>query len=269
MIPSMTPMQARDFRQQLQHMREDALKDAEAFDGIIHVVERLGQFLDPKKSGLGQYKCAVTGVAVKSALAADVPSKSRNVHMPFSLLYDIVAKGRNDALHVGAFARHLTTHAIELALILENALRIIENPNMDTANVSDYMVREPVCAELWYPISFVRQRMLTNSFSYLPVKVPVKAANGESVTMQWCLVSDLQIAKYLQCSSNNERKRRLAKPLEKATQIQPLAASFVSSGMSIGDALNKFDSQSLPLLVISDTNGETKLDGILTAFDLL
>ena len=36
---------ARYFRTEFQKAREDALKDAEAFDGIIHVVEKLGQFL--------------------------------------------------------------------------------------------------------------------------------------------------------------------------------------------------------------------------------
>ena len=55
-------------------------------------------------------------------------------------------------------------------------------------HVSDFMVRDPVCAHLWQPISLIRQRMLTNSFSCLPVQ------NEEE---QWCLVSDLQIAMYL------------------------------------------------------------------------
>lgn len=37
-------------------------------------------------------------------------------------LYDLVEQGRNEALHQGAFARHLAEHAIELALALEDAL---------------------------------------------------------------------------------------------------------------------------------------------------
>lgn len=260
----LTPEQAREFRLQFLHAREDALKDAEAFEGIIHVVERLGQFLFPKGRGLGDYKPAVSKVAKHSALATDVPAKTRNVHTPFDLLYNIVKNGRNDALHMGAFARHLTTHAIELALILEDALRMIENPNMEQANyVSDYMVREPVCAQLWHPVSFIRQRMLTNSFSYLPVK---------NMTGKWCLVSDLQIAQYLQGGSNKERQRRLAKTLEEALKEAPGIVlppmKYIKDTVSINEVLKTFDAGGKPILVFTNTK-EAEPVGILTAFDLL
>ena len=52
---------------------------------------------------------------------------------PFSRLYDLVQDARNDALHQGAFARHLTIHAIGLALILEDALRSSEEPRCTRA----------------------------------------------------------------------------------------------------------------------------------------
>ena len=70
--------------------------------------------------------------------------------------------GRNDALHQGACARHLANHAVQLALVLEDALMPSE------PKVSDFMVRDAICAAHWQPISFVRQQMLANSFSYLP-----------------------------------------------------------------------------------------------------
>lgn len=260
----LTAQQARDFRLELWRAREDALKDAEAFEGIIHVVERLGQFLFPNGRGLGDFKPAVCEVAEHSALAKDVPFKRRNVHMPFRFLYNIVKNGRNDALHIGAYARHLTTHAIELALALEDALRMIENPNMETANfVSDYMVREPVCAELWHPVSFIRQRMLTNSFSYLPVK---------NTTGEWCLVSDLQIAKYLQGCSNRQRGIRLSKTLEEALKEEPEIvlhpAKCLNETGTIDQALKTFDVDRKLILVFTDTE-QSKPVGILTAFDLL
>ena len=264
----LTSEQSREFRLQLQHAREDALKDAEAFDGIIHVVERLGLFLSRKVQDLGKYKLKVSAVAEHSALASDIPAVRRDVHTPFSLLYDMVRNGRNDALHIGAFARHLTTHAIELALILEDALRMIDH----TKYVSDYMVPEPVCAELWHPVSFVRQRMLTNSFSYLPT--------WNTETMEWCLVSDLAVAKYLQGYPESdpdpndeqrsaERKNRLVTPLKEA-KIERRPAKCVSRGMTIVGALEMFDG--VPLLVMSDTkeaDKAPKLEGMLTAFDLL
>jgi hypothetical protein len=111
----MTPEAARHFRLKFQKARENALKDAEAFDGIIHVIERLGIFCLGCEKNLGGYKDAIEEVVKLSPLAGDIPAQYRNVHAPFSLLYDMVLGARNDALHIGAFARHLTTHAIELA----------------------------------------------------------------------------------------------------------------------------------------------------------
>ena len=69
--------------------------------------------------------------------------------------------GRNDALHQGAFARHLTKHAIELAIVLEDVL----SNDLDPV-VTDFMLRNPVCGEPWQPIAFLRQQMLANSYSF-------------------------------------------------------------------------------------------------------
>src|ERR1035437_4038369 len=155
---------AREFRIQLQQAREGAVKDAEAFDGIIQVVECLGSYCLGRVAPLAKLQPKVEEVAIRSVLA-DLPGL-RNVHTPFSVLYDLVRNARNDALHQGAYARHLTTHAIELSLVLEDALR----RSSDSPVVGDFMARNPICAELWQPISFVRQQMLANSFSFLPVK---------------------------------------------------------------------------------------------------
>ncbi len=84
---------------------------------------------------------------------------------PFSLWFHLVRDARNDALHQGAFARHRTIHTIELALRLEDALR-----QQVPAIVENYMVRNPTCAECWQPISLIRQQMLANAFSFMPVK---------------------------------------------------------------------------------------------------
>jgi hypothetical protein len=55
----MTPDTAHDFRLQLQQARENALKDAEAFEGLIQVIERLGSFCLGRVEGLGAYKTEV------------------------------------------------------------------------------------------------------------------------------------------------------------------------------------------------------------------
>jgi hypothetical protein len=61
------------FCDQLRQARENAFHDAEAFDEIIHVVERLGSFLFKKIGDLGKYKDDIKEKARHSALAEDVP----------------------------------------------------------------------------------------------------------------------------------------------------------------------------------------------------
>jgi CBS domain-containing protein len=242
------------FCEQLRQARDNAFRDAEAFDEIIHVVERLGSFLDKKLGDLGKYKKNIEERARQSALAEDVPVLWRGLHIPFSLLYDLVKDARNDALHQGACARYLTGHAIELALVLEDALR----RSLDFPVVGDYMVRHPVCAELWQPLSFIRQQMLANSFSYLPVK---------SDTGDWCFVSDLDIATYLGTDAS-KRKPKLAQNLRAAQiPLQPTTPCTIDTPLE--EALSRLGKDKRPLLVCRQEQGEQVLIGILTAFDLL
>lgn len=238
-----------DFQQQLKEAREAAFRDAEAFDGIIHVIERMGCLLHGSAGDLGKYQTHIGNVAQASELAYYVPEVWGELHTPFPRLYTIVREGRNDALHQGASARHLTSHAVELALMLEDALRM----NKEKPKVRDFMVRHPVCAEMWQPISDVRQQMLVNSFSFLPVK------SGDV----WYLLSDLDVAKYL--LDANDRRVRLAKRLSETGLVQR-SANLVSSEMSISEAITKCTD--IPLLV-HRPDPPNDVIGILTAFDLL
>ena len=93
----------------------------------------------------------------------------------------------------------LAVHASELAIILEDALTQFKKPI-----VRDFMVRNPVCAEMWQPVGFVRQQMLANSFTYLPALKD----------NQWYVISDAAIAIYLGAERDGkERKQRLASTL--------------------------------------------------------
>jgi len=65
------------FADQLRSAREAALDDAEAFDGIIYAVERLGSFLTQRTLELGRYKDEVSKIASTSALAEVVPESFR------------------------------------------------------------------------------------------------------------------------------------------------------------------------------------------------
>lgn len=115
------------FVDQLRAARLDALRDAEAFNGIIHVVERLGSYVLGEHLDLGSYAKCISKL-VENSQTNQWESGSafgRSLRTPFGTLYDLVRLARNDALHQGAFARHLTKHAIELAIVLEDSL---ENP---------------------------------------------------------------------------------------------------------------------------------------------
>jgi hypothetical protein len=241
------------FSDQLREARQNALRDAEAFDSIIQVVERFGSFLSHRISTLGGCKEHIEKVAICSALAEDIPRQWRDLHIPFSLLYDLFTDARNDALHQGAFARRLTRHAIELSLVLEDALR----RSLDSPVVGDYMVRNPICAEEWQPISFIRQQMLVNSFSFLPLNT----AQG------WCLISDLEIATYLS-TDHAKRKKRLAHSL-KETGVSLQMAKFCSVDTSLEKALLMLDGDQRPLLVSLNAKDRQNVIGIVTPFDLL
>jgi hypothetical protein len=75
------------FSDELREARENALRDSEAFDGMVHVVERLGSFLRGKITHLGDYKEKIQETAIGSALAEEVPGQRPDLHVPFSLLY--------------------------------------------------------------------------------------------------------------------------------------------------------------------------------------
>jgi hypothetical protein len=152
-MPDLSRAAAISFAGQLRLARHSALGDAEGFDEIIHTVERLGSYLTKEKFGdlgangdLGKYTNALAKLASNSGLA-HVPDH-QELLTPFDRLYELVRMARNDAMHQGVFARHHTVHATELAIILEDALTQFKNPT-----VGDFMVRNPVCAEVWQPVA--------------------------------------------------------------------------------------------------------------------
>lgn len=244
---------ARFFRDQFRNARAVALLDAEGFQEIIFVLERFGAYLIGKIKSLDHYKKDIERVARSSPLADDIPNQYNAWHPRFSTVYELVREARNDALHQGAFARHLTNNAIQLALVMEDAL-------MSNANtVSEFMVREPICALRWQPMSFIRQQMLKNSFTYLPLS---SNSNGQS---SWQLVSDYHVAHYLR---QGDRKACLAKKLDDAIEeglsLEQAETCFVDT--NVIDVLNK--SEGKPVIVI-DKECPELLIGIVTPFDFL
>ena len=200
------------FANQLRTARLAALADAEAFDEIIHVVERLGAYLtrgqqvdEGEPSALGGYSDVLGELASGSGMGDEVPNEFRTIMTPFKALYKSVKLARNDALHQGAFARHLTRHAIELAIILEDALTSYMNPI-----VTDFMVQNIVYVEPWQPIGFIRQKMLENSFTSLPV------SGNDGI---WRFVTDIEIADYLRQEMRSKPRVKLMAHILEETSI--------------------------------------------------
>ena len=254
-MPPLSPEQSLYFRDEFRRARAAAVRDAEAWHAVVVGVERLVAVVAPGKT-LNQAAAHVCAVAAPSPLATEIPAAFRAAHTPFDVLYHLVRNARNAALHEGAFARRLTRHAIELCLVLEHAL----TPMSD--RVSDYMVRDPVIAELWQPVSFVRQTMLVNSFSYLPV-----APSAEET--EWRLVSDLAVARYIRGDGSTGQAARLATPLAQAIATGGLTrheAHVCRPDASITAVVRDVSSERPVLVVAADG---TRLLGILTPFDLL
>jgi hypothetical protein len=243
-----------NFRDQLRTARAAAFRDSEAFQDIVYVLERMGAYLLGQMKDLGRYRHAIHSVADKSPMSVEVPSMLSDWHTPFALKYEIVREARNAALHEGAVARHLTGNAVELSLVLEEALM---NGHY---RVSDFMVRNPVCAYLWQPLSFIRQIMLVNSFSYLPVQ-------SEHNKKSWQLISDFSLAQYLRGDGDSSRERLIQTLHEvlKSGKIDLVAAKTCNAQDNVNKVLR--NSNGSPSLVLA-SDGQ-QLIGIVAAFDLL
>lgn len=243
------------FRDELRVARAAALRDAEAFHAIVLVLERLGGYLEATPRGsLGAFRDKIAEVASRSPMAVEVPSLIPEFHSQFTTQYEMVREARNAALHEGALARHLTVNAVQLSLVLEEALM------QGYLSVGHFMVRNLACAYLWQPLSFVRQTMLVNSFSFLPV--PVKE-DGKTV---WKLASDLRLARYLRTNGVVARERLVHKLQEAldSGQMELLPAPTCGPDEKLEAVLR---TDGLPTLVLSSASRE--LLGIVTPFDLL
>lgn len=159
------------------------------------------------------------------------------------------------AVHEGAWARHLSSRLVDFFLILEQAIM----SKMKYAQ--DIMVRQPVVAEMWHLVAHVRQTMLANSFSSLPV-----FKDG-----RWHCISDLTIMRFLHGAADaKDLKARLSAQLEvaiSAGEILPDVAMCWTPDSKLVEIVAAM--QAGPALVIDSRSGTSRLVGILTPFDLL
>jgi CBS domain-containing protein len=232
----------------LRDARAVVYRDAESFNEAATVLEHIGQMLrGTVLNGLNDYRNVILALARK---APDLQCE----HV--ESLFDTVRRARNDSVHSGDYIRHHATRLVELLLVLEEGLA------MSARVVGDLMVQNPTTAELWHNIAAVRRAMLTNSFSFLPVR------DGNGV---WRLLSDVSVVKYLNSADTPmERSALLGKQLKEALKdgsIELTECACLSPSKSVRDIAKTMNHT--PVLVVEQDGTKERLVGILTAFDLL
>ncbi len=232
------------YRDRLRAARYSALADSEGFLAICFALEELGVRALGRQAALNDYHDEL--VALISLAEADMQL--------FNALYDIVRRARNDAMHTGAHARHVAAKAIELCLILEDALMATNEGIL--RRVGDHMVKDAIAIEAWQPVSRARQLMLTHSFSNLPVRI------GDS----WKLLTERGLAKYL--AGNNKNKALGATISQVAAQLS-LEPAVTTKKEADADSLlvGATGGGATSLWIVID--GEQHLLGVISAFELI
>ena len=248
--------ECRYFRDQFRAARYAALADAEGFNAICFALKALGLRLLGRQSQLGDYEDRIGVYAQMSPVLSDLARRLPSQFKNFDALYQIVRTARNDAMHIGAYARHATQAAIELCIGLEEAL--MADVKRTVGNV---MVKSPITVESWQPVAHARQVMLMHSFSFLPVRLADK----------WWLVSELGLAKFLNVS-NVDKRNRLGYTIEAAKadglELVPIESNALLCATKLIDdvllSANVSDGPTLWLVV--DEGRENHLVGVLSPF---
>ena len=261
----MKPESALTFRDAFREARLKVLANAENYQELLFVLERLGTHLAGKKVSLACARQYIMNLVKQHGALHGKPAAPCTGELCASELYELIRCARNDAMHEGTFARNLAVHLVQLSVILEDAL-----VNKAAARqAKHYMMRNPITAEAWEPIAFVRQKMMTHSFSHLPARI-----DGT-----WKIVSDHGIAVYLwQRDGDGSMKRKLQRRLDCAVKhhgLKTRCAIVVKPDADVVcDVVKKYKKRIRwgdPVLVGAEIEGvgEETLLGILTPFDLL
>ena len=237
-----------EYRDGIRTARYAVTEEGEGYEVIVQAVERLGAYLwNPKKKkgfgDLGKYK---------EVLRDLIPTD-------FDRVYERVRNGRNAGVHQGAEARPLIQNAVELAIMLEHALR--EKSGMNKAK--DVMASPVVRTYTWEPVAQARQKMLAESYSALPLW----QKKCEGCEGGWSVITADAIVKWLQQAPSTCRKEREKMQLSGAIREGLKTAKACKTGP---EEEIELPDDGWPGGVLLVTNGEQHdLIGIVTAFDLL
>ncbi|MBW7896907.1 MAG: CBS domain-containing protein [Opitutaceae bacterium] len=259
--PKITPERTRLYLQFLRKARAEAQEDAENFDDLVRVFERIGAMEKGELCrGLRSYGRGLLGIARRSPLHETLPERYPSRHINGRRLFELLCNARNSAVHQGAVARNLVRHTIEFSLILEHSLAQTMN------KASDLMIRDIMSADLHHPISYLRQQILLYAYSYLPVYLDDQG---------WRLVSDRILTCWLhamQWEGEDGQVKALAMTLEEAIKpargLQTESAPILPSNCDIAEVLKIF-AENVPLVVLHEPGNKARIEGLLTPSDLL
>jgi CBS domain-containing protein len=236
------------FFDDLSSARGSALADAEAFGPLLAAIEGIGARLAKNGHGLAHYKAEIRQL---------VPQGDST---EFDRVFEVMREGRNEAVHTGGAARHLTQSCIRLALMLEAGIRErVGGPRSDWT-VGDVMVKSVHEVHPWESVRDARVRMLENAFSYLPMLKDDK----------WLMVSDLAVAQWLLRPKDETPMNCTMDKLANALTLPE--APLLPHSVKIHAALSELEKRHLPGLVVEDTGtaqGRSRLLGMITPFDAL
>ena len=245
------------YRDEIRKARQAVTENGAGYEVIVQSVERLGAYLwNPKKKkgfgDLGKYK-----EVLRDLFPTD-----------FDRVYERVRNGRNSGVHQGAEARPLIQNAVELAIMLEHALREVSGMN----KAREVMASPVVRTYMWEPVAQARQKMLAESYSALPLW----QKENEECEGGWSVITADAIVKWLQQTPSKLTCRKEREKIRKEREKMQLAEA-IGEGLKATKACEIGPEEEIKLPdggwcggVLLVTNGEQHdLIGIVTAFDLL
>ena len=244
-----------EYRDEIRTARYAVTEKGAGYEVIVQAVERLGAYRWNPGSDAGLFGDLGKYKEVLMDLVRDFV-----VIEHFNRVYERVRIGRNAGVHQGAEARPLIQNAVELAIMLEHALR--EASGMNKAR--EVMVSPVVRTYTWEPVAQARQKMLAESYSALPLwqKKCEGCEGGWSVITADAIVEWLQEAPNKKCRVERE-KMQLAKAIKEGLKPEEACKTGPEEEIELPD-----DGWRGGVLLV--TNGEQHdLIGIVTAFDLL
>jgi hypothetical protein len=133
------------------------LADAEGADAAIFAIEHVGRFVYGDEKPLETIGGALSWWVTRRLGHSRVTQ--------FNKKLDLLRRGRNDRMHKGFAARSLTRDAVAVVMMLEEALMF----DWSKYQATDLMTPAPTTAKLWMTFGNVRDVLVENAFSQVPI----------------------------------------------------------------------------------------------------